>query len=86
MVCRVWELANWQIGTLAHSLALLKNGIDSLSLSALALKVVSLSSTNGLSGVGISTLADWHISTLTTGLLAIAREPVGGRRFKESKS
>jgi len=43
-VCRVWELAHWQIGTLAHSLALLKNG---------------------LSGAGISTLADWHISTFS---------------------
>ena len=57
-----------------------------LSLSVPALKEVSLSSTNGLSVMGISTLADWHISTLTAGLLAIAREPVGGRRFKESKS
>ena len=65
MVYRVWELAHWQIGTLAHSLALLKNGIDSLSVLALTLKEVSLSSTNGLSGVGISTLADWHISTFS---------------------
>jgi hypothetical protein len=76
----------------------------------LAQEVVSLSSTNGLSGVGISTLADWYISTFFrfaqemktfyrinvlalrsvsrshSGLLAVAREPGFGCRFKELKS
>jgi hypothetical protein len=34
----------------------------------LAHGVVSLSSTNGLSGVGIGTLADWHIGKLAHSL------------------
>jgi hypothetical protein len=50
---------------LVHSAQCWFRSSFSLSLSVLALKDVSLSSTNGLSGVGISTLADWHIDTFS---------------------
>ncbi|MEI8116142.1 MAG: hypothetical protein WCH03_01275 [Flavobacteriia bacterium] len=101
-VYRVWELADWHISTffrLAQEMVSLSstNGLSDVGISTLAdwhisrffrlaQEVVSLSSTNGLSGLGISTLADWHISTLTAGLLAVAREPGFGCRFKELKS
>ena len=72
----MWELAHWHIGTLAHW--------HISTFSRFAQRTVYR--VRELAHWQIGTLAHWHISTLTKGLLAIAREPVGGRRFKESKS